>query len=75
MVNPLKITYVTTEPHVAHVLSGAAWGAQSSLRSCKKNILRIWETYSVVNSISDPASNVFGQSFVVSQEPLNVTVS
>lgn len=75
MVNPLKITFVTTEPHVAHVLSGAARGTQSSLTSCKKNILQVWEMYSVENSVSDPASNVFGQSFVVSQEPLNVTVS
>lgn len=69
MANPLKITFVTAEPNIAHVLSGAAWQTQSSL-TCKKNILQVWEMYCAENSISDPVSDVFGQSFVVSQEPL-----
>jgi len=53
MVNPLKITFVTTEPHVAYVLSEAAKGMQSSLASCEKNISQVWKMYSVENSISE----------------------
>lgn len=36
--------------------------------------LWVWELYSAENSTNDPASNMFGQNFVVSEEPLIMTV-
>lgn len=66
--------FLSPETHVDHILSAATQTLQNSLTSCKKITLQVWEICSVENSINDPMSDVFGESFEVSLDLLNVAV-